>query len=58
MTKPKGRDEDYIKWKFKNPQRNNSEGKEAGDQINNLEHKEEINQNRMKKQEFKKMRRV
>ena len=41
----------------KNPQGTNSEGKEAGDQINNLEHKEEINQNRMKKQEFKFMRR-
>ena len=36
----------------------NSEGKETGTQINNLEHKEEtFNQKRMKKQEFKKMRR-
>ena len=42
-----------------NIQGNNSEGKETGTQINNLEQKEEItsNQNRMKKQEFKKMRR-
>ena len=36
----------------------NSEGKETGTQINSLEQKEEIStQNRMKKQEFKKMRR-
>ena len=37
----------------------NSEGKETGTQINGLDQKEEvnINQNRMKKQEFKKMRR-
>ena len=32
----------------------NSEGKETGTQINDLEQKEEINQNRMKKQEFRK----
>ena len=37
-------------------QGNNSEGKETGTQINALEQKEEtFNQNRMKKQEFKKM---
>ena len=44
----------------KNPQETNSEGKEAGVQINNSEHKEEINSqpNRMKKQEFKKTRRI
>ena len=44
----------------KNLQGTNSEGKEAGIQINDLEHKEEINihQNKMKNQEFKKMRRV
>ena len=37
-----------------NIQGNNTEGKETGTQINNLEHKEEINiqPNRMKKQEF------
>ena len=42
-----------------NTQGANSERKETGSQINNLEQKEEItsNQNRMKKQEFKKMRR-
>ena len=41
----------------KNPQGTNREGKETGVQINNLEHKEEIiNQYRMKKQEFEKMR--
>ena len=44
----------------KNPQETNREAKEAGIQINDLEHKEEINihQNKMKNQEFKKMRRV
>ena len=42
----------------KNPQGTNNEGKEASVQINDFEYKEEINnQNRMKKQEFKKMRR-
>ena len=43
----------------KNVQETNSEGKEGGTQINDLEQKKEINiqQNRMKKQEFKKMRR-
>ena len=41
-----------------NVQRANSDGKETRTQINGLEQKEEINnQNRMKKQEFKKMRR-
>ena len=41
-----------------NIQRNNSDRKETGTQINSLEQKEEtFNQNRMKKQEFKKMRR-
>ena len=41
----------------KNIQGTNSEGKETGTQINNLEQKEEItfNQNQMKKQEFKTM---
>ena len=39
----------------KNMQGINSEGKETGTQINGLEQKEEtFNQNRMKKQEFKK----
>ena len=43
----------------KNVQGTNSEGKETGSQINNLEQKEEVNiQNRMKKEEFKKMRRA
>ena len=46
----------------KNSQGINSEGKETGVHINDLGHKEEIkiNQNRIKKQEFKKkkMRRV
>ena len=43
----------------KNIQGTNSEGKETGTQINDLGKKEEINinQNRMKKQEFKIMRR-
>ena len=42
----------------KNPQGTNSEGKEAGVQINNLEHMEEINSQlvQMKKQEFRKTR--
>ena len=41
-----------------NVQGTNSDGKETGTQINSLEQKEEtFNQNRMKKQEFKKMRR-
>ena len=45
-----------------NIQGTNSEKKETGTQINDLEQNEEINiqpfsQNRMKKQEFKKMRR-
>ena len=42
-----------------NVQGTNSEGKETGTQINGLEQKEEItfNQNKMKKEEFKKMRR-
>ena len=40
-----------------NVQGTNSEGKETRTQINSLEQKEEINQNRMKKQEWKKMRR-
>ena len=40
-----------------NVQGTNSEGKETGTQTNDLEQKEEINsQNRVKKQEFKKMR--
>ena len=39
----------------KNIQGINSEGKETGTQINNLEQKEEINnQDKMKKQEYKK----
>ena len=43
----------------KNMQGINSEGKETGTQINGLEQKEEtFNQNKMKKQEFKKMRRA
>ena len=43
----------------KNVQGTNSDRKETGTQINGLDQKEEItfNQNRMKKQEFKKMRR-
>ena len=42
----------------KNIQGTNTEGKETGIQINDLQQKEEtFNQNRMKKQEFKKMRR-
>ena len=42
-----------------NAQGTNSDRKETGTQINGLDQKEEItfNQNRMKKQEFKKMRR-
>ena len=41
-----------------NVQGTNSDGKETGTQINGLEQKEEtFNQNKMKKQEFKKMRR-
>ena len=42
----------------KNIQGTNNEGKETGIQINDLDQKEEINirPNRMKKQEFKKMR--
>ena len=42
-----------------NIQGTNNEGKETGIQINDLDQKEEINirPNRMKKQEFKKMRR-
>ena len=42
----------------KNIQGANSEGKETRTQTNDLDQKEEItNQNRVKKQEFKKMRR-
>ena len=44
----------------KNTQETNSEGKETRTQTNNLEQNEEINSwhwNRIKKQEFKKMRR-
>ena len=41
----------------KNTEGTNSEGKETGTQINGLDQKEEtINQNRMKKQKFIKMR--
>ena len=42
-----------------NVQGTNSDGKETGTQINGVDQKEEmnINQNRMKKKEFKKMRR-
>ena len=41
-----------------NIQRTNSDGKETGTQINGVDQKEETpNQKRMKKQEFKKMRR-
>ena len=44
-----------LSKKRKNPQGTNSEGKEAGVQINDLEHKEDtINQKRKKKQELKK----
>ena len=43
-----------------NVQGTNSDGKETGTQINGVDQKEEISiqKNRMKKQEFKKMRRV
>ena len=42
----------------KNVQGTNSEGKETGTQINGVDQKKETsNQKRMKKQEFKKMRR-
>ena len=42
----------------RNIQGTNNEGKETGTQINSLEQKEETsNQNRMKKQKYKKMRR-
>ena len=41
-----------------NVQGTNSDGKETGTQINGVDQKEETsNQNRMKKQEFKKMKR-
>ena len=41
-----------------NVQGTNSDGKETGTQINGVDQKEEtFNQNRMKKQEFRKMRR-
>ena len=41
-----------------NVQGTNSDGKESGTQINGMDQKEETsNQNRMKKQEFRKMRR-
>ena len=41
-----------------NVQGTNSDGKETGTQINGVDQKKErFNQNRMKKQEFKKMRR-
>ena len=60
-----------LGWKMKEQKKNtqnkikqniqgtNSEKKETGTQINDLEQKEEVNiqQNRMKKQAFKKMRR-
>ena len=39
-------DKNMKKWRLseiKNPQGNNSEGKEIGIQMNDLEHKEEIN---------------
>ena len=43
----------------KNIQGTNTEGKEMGTQINDLVQKEEIfNQNRMKKQEFKKKKKM
>ena len=45
----------------KNPQGTNSEGKEAGIQIHNLEYKEEINiqpEQNVKHKEFKETRRV
>ena len=46
----------------KNPQGTNSEGKEAGDQINNLKHKEEINnqpeQNEKNKNSLKNKERI
>ena len=42
-----------------NVQGTNSDGKETGTQINSVDKKEEtFNQNRMKKQEFRKMRRA
>ena len=47
-----------LRETMENVQGTNSDGKETGTPINDLEQKEEIfNQNRMKKQEFKKMRR-
>ena len=51
----------YMKSEIKeNVQGTNSEGKDTGTQINSLDQKEKIifNQNRMKKQEFEKMRRA
>ena len=50
--------EEEVKLK-KNTQGTNSEGKETGTQINGLEQKEKrkFNQNGMKKQQFRKMRR-
>ena len=54
-----GRNEGYPSEIKQNIQGTNSEGKETGTQINDLEQKEEINiqQKRMKKQEFKIIRR-
>ena len=40
-----------------NIQRTNSDGKETGTHVNGSDEKETFNQNRMKKQEFKKIRR-
>ena len=39
----KGRNEGYTKWNKENSTGNHSLGEEVRDQINNLEHKEEIN---------------
>ena len=43
QSKNEGRSEGYTKWKKENIQGTNSEGKETGTQINDLEHKKEIN---------------
>ena len=43
LLQNKGKSEGYAKWNTENIQGSNSEGKETGTQINDLEQKEEIN---------------
>ena len=58
VQKPDEKMKPMLRETKENVQGTNSDAKETGTQINSVDQKEEtFNQNRMKKQEFRKMRR-